>query len=99
MNAAPIFKTNTLFSFRLFLPFILAIISLNVTSEELDATDKLAKSDIQFELADDEQLKNVQVAGMFKTGDVTGLLNVLSQNFNISYEKVSSDKIILKYSG
>ncbi len=56
-------------------------------------------TDIEFELADDEQLKNVQVAGMFKTGDVTGLLNVLSQNFNISYEKVSSDKIILKYSG
>lgn len=56
-------------------------------------------TDIEFELADDEQLRNVQVAGMFKTGDVTGLLNVLSQNFNISYEKVSSDKIILKYSG
>jgi len=65
-----------------------------------DAMAEISRyTDIEFELADDEQLQNVQVAGMFKTGDVNGLLNVLSQNFNISYEKVSSDKIILKYSG
>ena len=30
-------------------------------------------TDIKFELADNEQLQQVQVAGMFKTGDVTGL--------------------------
>ncbi|PAJ72134.1 hypothetical protein CJF42_22840 [Pseudoalteromonas sp. NBT06-2] len=66
-------------------------------------TDAMAEisryTDIEFELADDEQLRNVQVAGMFKTGDVTGLLNVLRKNFDISFEKVSKDKIILKYSG
>jgi len=56
-------------------------------------------TDIKFELTDDEQLKSIQVAGVFKTGDVTGLLKVLNQNFDISYEKVSNDKIILKYSG
>ena len=56
-------------------------------------------TDIKFELADDDQLKQIAVAGMFKTGDVTGLLEVLSHNFNISYEKVSDDKIILKYAG
>ncbi|MFT5164374.1 MAG: transmembrane sensor [Alteromonadaceae bacterium] len=56
-------------------------------------------TDIEFELADDDKLKQIPVAGMFKTGDVTGLLEVLSRNFNISYEKVSDDKIKLKYAG
>jgi len=56
-------------------------------------------TDIKFELADDEQLQQVQVAGMFKTGDVTGLLEVLSNNFNISYKRVGNDKIILNYAG
>ncbi len=54
-------------------------------------------TNITFELSDDEQLQKVQVAGMFKTGDVTGLLEVLSNNFNIRYERVGSDKIILNY--
>ena len=56
-------------------------------------------TDITFELSDDEQLQKVQVAGMFKTGDVTGLLEVLSNNFNIRYERVGNDKIILNYAG
>ncbi len=56
-------------------------------------------TDIEFELADDEQLQQVKVAGMFKTGDVKGLLDVLSRNFNIRYEKVTADKIILTYAG
>ena len=56
-------------------------------------------TDITFELSDDEQLQQVQVAGMFKTGDVTGLLEVLSNNFNISYTRVGTDKIILNYAG
>ncbi|WDE10234.1 FecR family protein [Thalassomonas haliotis] len=54
---------------------------------------------IEFELDSDKNLEQIQVAGMFKTGDVTGLLDVLSRNFNISYEKVSHDKIFLKYAG
>jgi transmembrane sensor len=56
-------------------------------------------TDIKFELSDDKELQKVQVAGLFKTGDVTGLLDVLTRNFNISYQKVGSDKIILKYAG
>lgn len=56
-------------------------------------------TEIQFELADDKELQKVQVAGLFKTGDVTGLLDVLTRNFNISYQKVGSHKIILKYAG
>lgn len=56
-------------------------------------------TNIKFELSDDEQLQTVQVAGMFKTGDVTGLLEVLSNNFNIRYERVGNNKIILNYAG
>lgn len=65
-----------------------------------DAMAEISRyTDIKFELADDEQLQEIQVAGMFKTGDVTGLLDVLSNNFNISYKKVGNDKIILNYAG
>jgi transmembrane sensor len=56
-------------------------------------------TDITFELSDDEYLKQVQVAGMFKTGDVTGLLEVLSNNFKISHKRIGTDKIILNYAG
>jgi len=56
MNAAPLLKSTSLFSSILFL--IIAITSLNVYSEELDATDKLAKSDIQFEQVEEISTKN-----------------------------------------
>jgi len=51
MNAAPLHKSISLFSssISLTLIFSIAIFSLNLSSEELDATDKLAKYDIQFE--------------------------------------------------
>ncbi len=56
-------------------------------------------TDIHFELADDENLKKIKVAGMFKTGDVNGLLNILDQNFNVSHEKLSRNNIKLNYGG
>ena len=56
-------------------------------------------TDIQFELADDVKLTDIHVAGMFKTGDVNGLLDVFKSNFNISHERLSSDKILLKFAG
>jgi transmembrane sensor len=56
-------------------------------------------TDVEFELSDDKKLRQVRVAGMFKTGDVAGLLDVLSRNFNISYKKIGNDKIVLQYSG
>lgn len=43
----------------------------------------------------DEASKKVRVAGLFKAGDVDGLLAALRQNFNISYEWVADDKIAL----
>ena len=56
-------------------------------------------TEVQFELADDDKLKQIQVAGLFKAGDVNGLLEVFRHNFNISYERLSRDKILLKYAG
>lgn len=56
-------------------------------------------TDIHFELDDDENLKKIKVAGMFKTGDVNGLLNILDQNFNVSHEKLSRHSIKLNYGG
>lgn len=65
-----------------------------------DAMAEISRyTNVKFELSDDDELREVKVAGMFKTGDVTGLLEVLSRNFNISYQKIASDKIILKYAG
>ncbi|WP_175597063.1 FecR family protein [Peristeroidobacter soli] len=43
----------------------------------------------------DERLKQIRVAGLFKTGDVEGLLKTLQENFNVSYRRVGDDKIIL----
>jgi len=43
----------------------------------------------------DEDLKKVRVAGLFKAGDVDGLLTTLKENFNVAYTRVSEEKIIL----
>ena len=65
-----------------------------------DAVAEISRyTDIQFELADDAKLKDIHVAGMFKTGDVNGLLAVFKSNFNISHERISRDKILLKFEG
>ena len=65
-----------------------------------DAVAEISRyTDIQFELADDAKLKDIHVAGMFKTGDVNGLLAVFKSNFNISHERLSRDKILLKFEG
>lgn len=43
----------------------------------------------------DEDLKMKRIVGMFKAGDVDGLLATLRQNFAISYQRVSDDKVML----
>ena len=43
----------------------------------------------------DESSKKVRIAGLFKAGDVEGLLLALRQNFNITYERVGDDKVLL----
>jgi transmembrane sensor len=51
-------------------------------------------TEVQFIFLDEES-KKVRVAGLFKAGDVEGLLAALRQNFDISYEWVADDKIAL----
>lgn len=41
---------------------------------------------------DSEELKNVRIAGMFKSGDVNGLLLALEDSFDISSQKVDEEK-------
>jgi transmembrane sensor len=43
----------------------------------------------------DEELKTVRIAGLFKAGDVDGLLATLRENFNISYERIGAEQIVL----
>lgn len=49
---------------------------------------------VQFEFID-EQARNVQVAGRFKLGDLDGLLVALQDNFNIHYQRIGDDRILL----
>ncbi len=43
----------------------------------------------------DESLKQVKVAGLFKAGDVQGLLTTLKQNFDVDHYRVGDEQIIL----
>ena len=43
----------------------------------------------------DEDLKKVRVAGLFKAGDVEGLLDTLQKNFNVAYQRVNDKQIQL----
>jgi transmembrane sensor len=43
----------------------------------------------------DEELKKVRVAGLFKAGDVDGLLVALRENFNIVHERVDERTVFL----
>ncbi len=49
---------------------------------------------IEFEVLDDS-IKHERIAGLFKAGDVNGLLQTLDQNFNIRNERVSNNKVRL----
>jgi transmembrane sensor len=48
----------------------------------------------RFEIAD-PALEQVRIAGLFKAGDVEGLLVALKQNFDIEHRRISTDTIIL----
>ena len=43
----------------------------------------------------DETSKRVQVAGLFRAGDVDGLLETLRANFGIAYQRLDDDKVLL----
>lgn len=71
------------------------------TGESLaEAIDEISRyTQVQFEFEKNSNIKDIKVAGVFKTGDVTGLLEVLAKNFSISHEQVSKDKIKLRFQG
>jgi len=49
---------------------------------------------VQFEVID-ESIKQERIAGLFKAGDVDGLLAALEQNFNIHNQRIGNNKIRL----
>lgn len=51
-------------------------------------------SNVSFEF-EDENLKKIRIGGRFKTGDIIGFLDVLEQQFNIKYNRLSTSKIEL----
>lgn len=53
---------------------------------------------VKFKLADDE-VKHKRVAGYFKAGDIDGLLSALKNNFNIMYQKLDEQTILLSTGG
>ena len=44
----------------------------------------------------DKRIENMRVAGLFKAGDVSGLLVALSDSFDIEAERVSENKVYLR---
>lgn len=52
-------------------------------------------TDVEFEIVGSD-IRNKQIAGLFKIGDLEGLLSALDKNFQISSERVNERKIILK---
>ena len=50
---------------------------------------------VRFELAD-ERLKEIRIGGLFKAGDVDGLLATLEENFNIQSERLDAERVLLK---
>ncbi len=53
---------------------------------------------IKIVIADDE-LKKIQIAGRFKTGDIDGLIGALNNNFNIKTDRVNKGLIVLRKQG
>jgi len=49
---------------------------------------------VEFVIIDDD-LKKVRIAGLFRAGDVDGLLATLRENFDITYERTGDGKIVL----
>lgn len=53
---------------------------------------------VKFEIAD-EELKSIKIAGRFKTGDITGLIGALNNNFNIKTDRVNKNLVVLRKQG
>ncbi|MFL0801043.1 MAG: FecR domain-containing protein [Agarilytica sp.] len=51
-------------------------------------------TDVEFEIRDDA-VRSVRIAGLFKAGDIKGLLATLRQNFHIDHQKLNNNKVTL----
>ena len=49
---------------------------------------------VEFVILDDD-LKRVRIAGLFRAGDVDGLLATLRENFDISYQRTGDGRLLL----
>jgi transmembrane sensor len=60
-----------------------------------DAMQEVSRyTNYQFDFGD-EDTKNLQIAGLFKTSDISGLLAALESNFDVIFKKMSNNKIKL----
>lgn len=50
---------------------------------------------VKFEIAD-ARLNELRIGGLFKAGDVDGLLATLKENFNIDSERLDAERVLLK---
>lgn len=50
---------------------------------------------VKFQLVD-EELADIRIGGLFKAGDVDGLLATLKENFQIDYERPDAETVLLK---
>lgn len=61
----------------------------------IDAMQEVSRyTNFQFDFGD-EETKKLQIAGLFRTSDISGLLAALESNFNVVVKKISNDKIRL----
>ena len=49
---------------------------------------------VEFEILDDN-IRAVRVAGLFKAGDINGLLLTLRENFQIPSQRVGTERVLL----
>jgi transmembrane sensor len=49
---------------------------------------------VEFGFLDDD-LKKIRIAGVFKAGDINGLLMTLQKNFGITYQRINEQKVLL----
>jgi transmembrane sensor len=42
----------------------------------------------------DESIRNIQIEGLFKAGDIDGLLIAMEKNFNVTSQRIGDDQIL-----
>ncbi len=52
-------------------------------------------TDVNFNIEDDA-IRSIRIAGLFKAGDITGLLSALKQNFRIDHRRIDDGSVSLR---